>query len=98
MLLAVLGASSFGWTLLGHYPSYLPTVNTWLPHALLYFAAGMALAVLTVWAATVGAIIPIVLSKLKMDPAVVSAPFISSFVDGTGLIIYFTLARIFLDL
>ena len=59
---------------------------------------GLTVLVLTVWAATVGAIIPIVLSKLKMDPAVVSAPFISSFVDGTGLIIYFTLARIFLDL
>ncbi len=59
---------------------------------------GLTVLVLTVWAATVGAIIPIVLSKLKMDPAVVSAPFISSFVDGTGLIIYFTLARILLDL
>ncbi|HEV2128495.1 MAG TPA: magnesium transporter [Thermomicrobiales bacterium] len=59
---------------------------------------GATVLVLTIWAATVGAIIPIVLSKLKMDPAVVSAPFISSFVDGTGLIIYFTLARAFLDL
>ncbi len=59
---------------------------------------GATVLVLTTWAATVGAIIPIVLSKLKMDPAVVSAPFISSFVDGTGLIIYFTLARFFLGL
>jgi magnesium transporter len=59
---------------------------------------GATVLVLTIWAATVGAVIPIVLSKLKMDPAVVSAPFISSFVDGTGLIIYFTLARLFLDL
>ena len=59
---------------------------------------GATILVLTTWAATVGAIIPIVLSKLKMDPAVVSAPFISSFVDGTGLIIYFTLARYFLEL
>lgn len=59
---------------------------------------GVTVLVLTVWAATVGAVIPIVLNKLKMDPAVVSAPFISSFVDGTGLIIYFTLARMFLDL
>lgn len=58
---------------------------------------GVTVLVLTIWAASVGAIIPIVLSKLRMDPAVVSAPFISSFVDGTGLIIYFTLARIFLD-
>lgn len=59
---------------------------------------GLTVLILTTWAATVGAVIPIVLSKLKMDPAVVSAPFISSFVDGTGLIIYFTLARYFLNL
>lgn len=59
---------------------------------------GITVLVLTTWAATVGAIIPIVLSRLKMDPAVVSAPFISSFVDGTGLILYFTLAGYFLDL
>jgi magnesium transporter len=52
---------------------------------------------IAVWAATVGAVLPLALSKLRVDPAVVSAPFISSFVDGTGLVIYFTLARIFLD-
>jgi magnesium transporter len=59
---------------------------------------GLTVLALTTWAATVGAILPIVLNKLKFDPAVVSAPFISSFVDGTGLIIYFTLAKILLDL
>jgi magnesium transporter len=53
---------------------------------------------ITVWAAVVGAVLPLALSRLKVDPAVVSAPFISSFVDGTGLIIYFTLARAILQL
>lgn len=58
---------------------------------------GITVLALTTWAATVGAILPILLSKLKVDPAVVSAPFISSLVDSTGLIIYFTLAGIFLN-
>jgi magnesium transporter len=58
---------------------------------------GLTVLALTTWAATIGAILPIVLSKLKFDPAVVSAPFISSFVDGTGLIIYFTLAQMILN-
>ena len=58
---------------------------------------GLTVLALTTWAATIGAILPIVLSKLKFDPAVVSAPFISSFVDGTGLIIYFTLAQLILN-
>ncbi|MFW5438614.1 magnesium transporter, partial [Paenibacillus apiarius] len=32
------------------------------------------------------------------DPAVVSGPFITTLVDGTGLIIYFTLAKLMLNL
>jgi magnesium transporter len=39
-----------------------------------------------------------VLHRLKVDPAIVSAPFISSLVDATGLIIYFTVAKSVLDL
>ncbi len=57
---------------------------------------GLTVLALTTWAATVGAVLPIVLSKLNVDPAVVSAPFISSLVDSTGLIIYFTLAGLLL--
>ncbi|MDR2990062.1 MAG: magnesium transporter, partial [Providencia alcalifaciens] len=30
----------------------------------------------------------------KVDPAVVSAPFIATFIDGTGLIIYFEIAKL----
>jgi magnesium transporter len=50
------------------------------------------------WAAIVAAILPLVLRQLRVDPAVVSAPFISTLVDGTGLIIYFTIARRMLGL
>ncbi|HRA46977.1 MAG TPA: magnesium transporter [Thermomicrobiales bacterium] len=53
---------------------------------------GVTVGVLIIWAAMIGAMLPLVLSKLKVDPAVVSAPFISSLVDATGLIIYFTVA------
>lgn len=46
------------------------------------------------WSAIVSSIIPMVLKKLKVDPAVVSAPFIATFIDGTGLIIYFEIAKL----
>jgi magnesium transporter len=59
---------------------------------------GLTVLALTTWAATVGAVLPIALSKLRVDPAVVSAPFISSLVDSTGLLIYFTLAGYFLNI
>lgn len=48
------------------------------------------------WAATIGAVLPLVLRRLRVDPAVVSAPFITTLVDGTGLIIYFEMAKLFL--
>lgn len=63
-------------------------------------AISVSLAVFAIgaWAATVGSILPLLLTRLKVDPAVVSAPLISSLVDATGLIIYFSIARAVLDL
>jgi magnesium transporter len=46
---------------------------------------------LSVWAATVATILPVTLSKLRVDPAVVSAPFITSIIDASGVFIYFTI-------
>ncbi len=51
-----------------------------------------------VTAATVAAALPLILRRLRVDPAVVSAPLITTIVDGTGLIIYFEIARLALGL
>jgi magnesium transporter len=53
---------------------------------------------IVVWAAFVAAILPLALGRLRVDPAVVSAPLITTLVDGTGLIIYFTVAKVVLRL
>lgn len=53
--------------------------------------------VIVLWAAFVAAMLPLVLRQLKVDPAVVSAPLITTLVDGTGLLIYLTIARFILD-
>ncbi|PVZ08553.1 magnesium transporter [Actinomycetospora cinnamomea] len=45
-----------------------------------------------------GAAVPLVARAAGVDPAVVSAPFITTFVDATGLIIYFTTATLLLGL
>lgn len=44
-------------------------------------------------AAAVGGAIPLGAGAVRVDPAIVSAPFISTFVDATGLVIYFLIAR-----
>jgi magnesium transporter len=59
---------------------------------------GVTILAIVIWAVTVGAILPLVLRQLRVDPAVVSAPFIATLVDGTGLLIYFTVAGIVLGL
>jgi len=58
----------------------------------------ISVSTIVMWAAVVGAVLPLILNKLRVDPAVVSAPFISTLVDGTGLMIYFTVARVVLHL
>jgi magnesium transporter len=50
------------------------------------------------WAISVAAVLPIILRRLGVDPAVVSAPFIATLVDGTGLLIYFSVAKVILQL
>ena len=58
----------------------------------------MTILAICLWSATVAAALPLTLRRLRIDPAVVSAPLITTLVDGTGLIIYFEIARILLHL
>ena len=51
-----------------------------------------------VWATTVGSLVPIVAHYFGVDPAVLSAPLITTLVDATGLVIYFTIAKVILKL
>ncbi|KHE14890.1 magnesium transporter [Aeromonas hydrophila] len=51
---------------------------------------------IVLWSATVASVIPMVLRRFRIDPAVVSAPFIATLVDGTGLMIYFEIAKLLL--
>tara|TARA_R110000868_G_scaffold37111_9_gene131477 strand:- start:12604 stop:13986 length:1383 start_codon:yes stop_codon:yes gene_type:complete len=43
-----------------------------------------------------GAMLPFILTKLKLDPAVTSAPFVATLVDVTGIIIYFSISAFLL--
>lgn len=56
----------------------------------------VALVAIVLWSSLISSVIPLLLKKLRADPAVVSGPMISTIVDGTGLIIYFTTAKLLL--
>lgn len=58
----------------------------------LSLVVGLALPAIVIWATSVGSLLPLAAKRLGIDPAVMSAPFISTFVDATGLVIYFEIA------
>ncbi|WP_370452367.1 magnesium transporter [Dietzia sp. ANT_WB102] len=59
---------------------------------------GLTLLSLCTVAASVGGVMPMLAKTLRADPAVFSNPFISTFVDATGLVVYFLIARAVLGL
>lgn len=49
------------------------------------------------WGTLAGSMLPIILKRLKFDPATSSAPFVATLVDVTGIVIYFSVAYLFLS-
>jgi len=49
------------------------------------------------WACIVGGVLPLLAKKIGVDPAVFSTPVVSTLVDATGLVIYFTIAQLILS-
>ena len=59
---------------------------------------GLTLLFICTMSATVCGLMPILAKAIGADPAVFSNPFISTFCDATGLIIYFLIAKSVLGL
>ncbi|PZX65829.1 magnesium transporter [Hydrotalea sandarakina] len=64
---------------------------------LIGLTVGVSLIGVVLWGTLSGSMLPILLKKLGADPAVSSAPFVATLVDVTGLIIYFSVAYLFLQ-
>jgi magnesium transporter len=64
----------------------------------LALVVGLTILAVCAWANIIGALVPILAQKLKVDPTVVSAPMISTVVDATGLAIYMLIAKVVLKL
>jgi len=84
--------------LLGIVLGGLGFLYTWFLHGTAAFAAVIGLAILFIcmWANSVGAVVPLLAKRFGIDPAVVSAPLISTLVDATGLVIFYTVAIVVL--
>ena len=62
------------------------------------FVVGVSLILVVIVGTVMGSMLPLLLRRVGFDPAVASAPFVSSLVDVTGIIVYFTVARTLLGL
>lgn len=45
---------------------------------------------ISAWSSLIGTFLPLLASKLKLDPAIIASPALTTIVDITGLLIYFT--------
>ncbi|MGE5798073.1 MAG: magnesium transporter, partial [Ignavibacteria bacterium] len=63
---------------------------------LIGLTVAFSLIVIVLWGSLSGSMLPIILKKLGLDPATSSAPLVATMVDVTGLVIYFSVAIIFL--
>jgi magnesium transporter len=59
-------------------------------------AVGLSLVAIVLWGSLIGSMLPFVLKRLGLDPATSSAPFVATFVDVTGLVIYFSVSMMVL--
>ena len=65
----------------------------WRGQSLMFsLVIGLTLLGICLWANIVGALVPLLCRACRIDPAVVSAPLITTLVNATGLIIYYTIA------
>lgn len=80
--------------LLGSMLAAISMIPVWLfAGKKIAYVVALTLVVICGWASAVGAAVPLAARRIGIDPAVASAPFITTLIDATGLIFYFLIAR-----
>src|SRR5262249_39917287 len=69
-----------------------PPVDRWRLGAVI---AGAVFGI-CLWGTLIGSMLPLLFRRLGVDPGIASSPFVATFVDVTGIVIYFTIAKAFL--
>jgi len=68
----------------------------WVAGLTVGLTVGISVVLIAVWATTIGSIMPLAAQAVKIDPAVISAPLVTTLVDTSGLLIYFVVAGVVL--
>lgn len=62
--------------------------------AKLTFVVAFAVGAICLYGTLIGSMLPLVFKRLGIDPGVASGPFVATFVDVTGIVIYFSIAKL----
>ncbi len=71
-------------------------ILAWQGSIKLGLIVGISMASVMIMSTFTGTLIPILLNKIKIDPAIATGPFVTTFNDVLGLSVYFFLTSIFL--
>ncbi|MEH2340047.1 magnesium transporter [Nostoc sp.] len=98
--LQVIGREAMAGVLLGGMSGTIATVWAYFLQGRLEvaIAVGASLVAISILASISGSALPFLFRYLRLDPALMSAPFITTAVDVVGVLIYFNLARVILKL
>ncbi len=72
--------------------SVLGKADPWM----LALVISQSVAAICLWGTLVGSMLPLVFKRLGFDPGYASSPFVATFVDVTGIVIYFSIAKVYL--
>ena len=95
MLGVLLGLMAYGRVLIFGGGSTLPSGFSL---ALVGFSIAVALGFQVISSTLIGAMLPLAAARFKLDPAVVATPALTTIVDMTGLLIYFTTVKLILGI
>jgi len=73
-------------------PESVLEINRWQ----MALVISQVVAVMCLWGTTVGAMLPLAFKRFGIDPGLASSPFVATFVDVTGIAIYFSIAQFYL--
>ncbi len=75
----------------------LTIVSLWQRDYRLGVLLGVCMMTIILWATLMGAVVPLLLRKMNIDPALATGPFITTSNDLLGILIYLGIATLFLD-
>lgn len=85
-----------GGELVYHFPANCTFPRDPISLPRLAIVVGLSVASICIWGTLVGSMLPLLFKSINVDPGIASSPFVATFVDVTGIILYFTIAQAFL--